>query len=114
MPRSLQVAAVVAVCVLAAWLLTERPALQIDVESGGHAFVHGMFSRTPLPETLYVRANGSHTVIRIANHDTVKHHLGLFDAEAGATRDFVISYPGTFGGFCSAHPTSKQLVYVVE
>jgi len=100
--------------VIAIWLVSDRPALQIDVERGGHAFVRGMFSEAALPETIYVHAVGSHTVIRIANRDTVRHHLGLFDVDAGQTRDFTIAYPGVFGGFCSAHPTSKQLVYVVE
>ena len=114
MRRSLQIAAVLVVIGLAAWLLPDRPALQIDVERGGHAFIHGAFSETALPETLHVRAVGSHTVIRIANRDTVRHHLGLFDVQAGETRDFVIAYAGTFGGFCSTHPASKQLVYVVE
>ena len=116
--RSVQRAAVIVACVVACVVavraLSEHPALQIDVEPGGHAFVRGSFSETTLPETVYVHAVGSHTVIRIANRDTVRHHLGLFDVEAGETRDFVIAYAGTFGGFCSAHPVSKQLVYVVE
>ncbi len=114
MRRSLAIVAVLCVIGLAVWLLPDRPALQIDVERGGHAFVHGAFSETALPETLHVRAVGSHTVIRIANRDTVRHHLGLFDVQAGETSDFVIAYAGTFGGFCSTHPASKQLVYVVE
>ncbi len=114
MRRSIQIAAILVACVIAIWLVSDRPALQIDVERGGHAFVRGMFSEAALPETIYVHAVGSHTVIRIANRDTVRHHLGLFDVDAGQTRDFTIAYPGVFGGFCSAHPTSKQLVYVVE
>lgn len=112
--RNLQIAAILVVCVLAMWFVSDRPALRIDVERGGHAFVHEMFSERALPETIYVHAVGSHTVIRIANHDTVRHHLGLFDVDAGQTRDFTIAYAGVFGGFCSTHPTSKQLVYVVE
>jgi hypothetical protein len=111
--RSLQIAALLVVIAVAVWLVPDRPALQIDVERGGHAFVHGMFAETALPETLHVRAVGSHTVIRIVNHDTARHHLGLFDVDAGETRDFVTAYAGVFGGFCSTH-TSRQLVYVVE
>lgn len=107
------VGAVVAVGV-AAWALADRPALQIDVEPGGHAFVRGRWSESALPETVQVRAVGSHTVIRIANRDSVRHHLGVFDVGPGETQDFVIAYPGVFGGFCSTHPASKQLVYVVE
>jgi hypothetical protein len=112
--RSLQIAAILVVCAIAVWLVSDRPALQIDVERGGHAFVRGTFSKTVLPETIYVHLVGSHTVIRIANRDTVRHHLGLFDVDAGKTSEFTIAYAGVFGGFCSAHPTSKQLVYVVE
>jgi hypothetical protein len=112
--RSLQVAGILALVAVAVWLAAERPALEIRVEAGGHAFVKSRFSQSPLPETVYVRANGSHTVIRIVNRDSIRHQLGLFDAEPGATRDFIVAYPGTFGGFCSAHPLSKQLVYVIE
>ena len=114
MRRSLQALGILALCAIAVWLSAERPALKIVVEQGGHAFVKGRFSQVPLPETVFVRANGSHTVIRIVNRDSIRHQLGLFDAEPGATRDFIVSFPGTFGGFCSAHPLSKQLVYVVE
>jgi hypothetical protein len=112
--RSAWIGTIVVAVVLATWFVWDRPAVEIRVEPGGHAFVDGLFSRTPLPETVYVRAVGSHTVIRIVNKDTVKHHLGVFDAEPGETRDFSVAYAGTFGGFCSAHPTSKQLVYVIE
>lgn len=114
MHRSFVVGAAVVAIGVTAWVLSDRPALQIDVEPGGHAFVRGMWSDTALPETVLVRAVGSHTVIRIANRDSVRHHLGIFDIDAGETRDFVIAYPGVFGGFCSTHPASKQLVYVVE
>ncbi len=76
--------------------------------------MRGLFSRTPLPETLYVRAVGSHTVIRLVNRDTIKAQLGIFDARAGETRDFTVAYPGTFSGYCSAHPASRQIVYVIE
>jgi hypothetical protein len=112
--RSLGILTGLAAAAVVAWLAWDRPAVQIDVERGGRAFIHGSFSKAELPETVFVHAVGSHTVVRIANRDSVRHHLGLFDVGAGETRDFVIAYAGTFGGFCSTHPTSKQLVYVVE
>jgi hypothetical protein len=111
--RSAWIATVLAACVIATWLFS-RPAVEIRVERGGHAFVTGLFTRTALPETLHVRAVGSHTVIRIVNRDTVRHVLGLFDANPGETRDFIVAYEGTFGGYCSTHPASKQIVYVIE
>ena len=112
--RSAGVAAAVLAVAFATWLVWDRPAVEIRVERGGQAFVHGAFSKTPLPETVYVRAVESHTVIRIVNLDTVKHHLGIFDASPGETRDFNVAYAGTFGGYCSAHSASKQLVFVIE
>ena len=114
MRRNASIVIIVGAVAVATWFLVDRPAVQIRVERGGHAFVDGLFSRTPLPETVFVRAVGSRTVIRIVNEDTVKHHLGIFDALPGETRDFSFGYAGTFGGFCSAHPTSKQLVYVIK
>jgi hypothetical protein len=112
--RSVRIGTIVVAVIAATWFVWDRPAVEIRVERGGQAFVEGMFSRTPLPETVYVRAVGSHTVIRIVNKDTVRQHLGIFDTEPGETRDFSVAYAGTFGGFCSAHPISKQLVYVIE
>jgi hypothetical protein len=112
--RSAGIAAIALAIAFATWLVWDRPALEIRVERGGQAFVHGTFSKTPLPETVYVRAVESHTVIRIVNLDTVKHHLGIFDANPGETRDFNVAYAGTFGGYCSAHSASKQLVFVIE
>jgi hypothetical protein len=112
--RSVGIASIIVAIAVATWLVWDRPAVEIRVDRGGHAFVRGLFSETPLPETLFVRAVESHTVIRIVNMDTVKHHLGIFDANPGETRDFSVAYAGTFGGYCSAHSASKQLVYVIE
>lgn len=111
---SVRIATVVVAIGIATFLVWPRPAVEIRVERGGRAFVRGMFEQTPLPETVHVRAVGSSTVIRIVNEDTIKHHLALFDAKPGETRDFTIAYAGTYGGFCSTHPDSKQLVYVIE
>ena len=107
------IATLAAASAAAYWLLT-RPAVEIDVDPGGQAFVRSLFGRTALPETLYVRAVGSHTVIRLVNRDTVRAQLGMFDARAGETRDFTVAFPGTFSGYCSAHPASRQIVYVIE
>ncbi len=114
MRRSLTVAAVVAAVGVVAWLAIDHPAVDITVERGGTAYLHRGWSKSELPETIFVRAVGSHTVVRIANKDSVRHHLGLFDVNPGDTQDFIIAYAGTFGGFCSTHAASKQLVYVVE
>lgn len=114
MRRKLALFAVMLVTGAAIWYAADRPAVQIEIEPGGHAFVAGLLSRAALPETVSVRQAGSHTVIRIVNHDTHRHQLGPFDVEAGRERDFVVAYAGTFGGFCSTHDVSKQIVFVVE
>jgi hypothetical protein len=49
----------------------------------------------------------------VVNADTIRHQLALFGADAGATRDFSIQYPGIYGGTCSTHP-SGNLTYVVR
>lgn len=67
----------------------------------------------PLPETLFVKARGRSTVVRVINGDSTRHQMALFGAAAGETRDFTIAYPGTYGGVCSTHP-SGNLTYVVQ
>lgn len=107
--RSVVIAAVVAATASVTWWSWPRPAVQIDIARGGVATVDG----APLPETLFVSARGRRTVVRVVNRDTLRHQLALFAAEPGATQDFTISYPGTYGGFCSTHPSSS-LTYVVR
>lgn len=92
--------------VLATW---PRPSVVIRIAPGGVATVGG----APLPETLVVAARGRRTVVRVVNEDTVRHALALFAADAGATTDYTIAYPGTYGGSCSAHP-SGNLTYIVR
>lgn len=109
-PRRL--AASLAVIVIAgsvAWFTWPRPSVRIDIAPGGMATVGG----AALPETLFVKARGRNTRIRVVNRDSVRHSLALFSADAGETRDFTIAYPGTYGGACSAHPTGS-LTYVVR
>jgi hypothetical protein len=107
--RSVQLAAVVLLAGLVAWSTWPRPAVRIDIAPGGVATVAG----APLPETLFIAARGRNTVVRVVNHDTLRHSLALFAADAGATVDFTIAYPGTYGGTCSAHK-SGTLTYVVR
>lgn len=107
--RSLVAGAVVVAALGVAWVTWPRPSVLIEIAPGGVATVAG----APLPETLFVRARGRNTVVRVVNRDTVRHQLALFGADAGETRDFTIAYPGTYGGVCSTHPTGN-LTYVVR
>lgn len=107
--RSAAIAAVVAVTGALVWLTWPGPAVVIRIAPGGAATVHG----EALPETLFIKARGRSTVVRVVNADTVRHRLALFSADAGETRDFVMAYPGTYGGVCSTHP-SGNLTYVVQ
>lgn len=109
MRRSLSVLGIVVATALVAWLTWPRPSVRIDIAPGGVATVGG----APLPETLVVRARGGGAVIRVVNHDSQRHALALFAADAGATVDYRIRTPGTYGGSCSAHP-SGSLTYVVR
>ena len=95
--------------VAAAWAYWPSPSVRIDIAPGGLATVDG----TALPETLFIAARGRSTVVRVVNRDTVRHQLALFGADAGATVDFTIAYPGTYGGSCSAHPAGS-LTYVIR
>lgn len=95
--------------VAAAWAYWPNPSVRIDIAPGGLATVDG----TALPETLFIAARGRSTVVRVVNRDTVRHQLALFGADAGATVDFTIAYPGTYGGSCSAHPAGS-LTYVIR
>ncbi len=107
--RSAAIAAYLTAFAALAWYVWPRPAVVIRIAVGGEATVDGR----PLPETLFVKAQGRSTVIRVVNADSVRHQLALFGADAGATRDFSIQYPGTYGGTCSTHP-SGNLTYVVR
>ena len=107
--RSVALAAIIALAALVAWYTWPRPSVRIDIARGGAATVGG----AALPETLFIAARGRNTVVRVVNADTVRHSLALFAADAGATVDFTITYPGTYGGACSAHK-SGNLTYVVR
>ena len=107
--RAVVAGLIVIVTGLAAWVLWPRPAVRIDIATGGAATVEGR----PHPETLFVAARGRRTVIRVVNADTTRHALALFTAAPQTTMDYTISTPGTYGGACSTHP-SGNLVYVVR
>lgn len=107
--RSLTLGAIVAGTALVAWYTWPRPSVEIHIARGGAATVDG----APLPETLFVAARGRSTVVRVVNADTVRHALALFAADPGATTDYTIAVPGTYGGTCSTHP-SGNLTYVVR
>jgi hypothetical protein len=100
---------VAAIAIGITWFTWPSPSVVIEIAPGGVATVGG----EALPETLFVKARGRSTIIRVMNRDTVRHQLALFGADANATRDFTIAYPGTYGGACSAHPTGN-LTYVVR
>ena len=107
--RSLTVGLIVIGVAALTWWTWPRPAVTIQIAPGGIATVDGVV----LPETLFVKARGRSTVIRVVNRDSLRHQLALFGADAGETRDFTITYPGTYGGVCSTHP-SGNLTYVVQ
>ena len=107
--RSLSVGLVVLAMAALSWWTWPRPSVTIQIAPGGSATVNGAL----LPETLFIKARGRSTVIRVVNRDSLRHQLALFGADAGETRDFTIPYPGTYGGVCSTHP-SGNLTYVVQ
>ena len=107
--RSLTLGLVVLVMAALTWWTWPRPAVTIDIAPGGVATVAG----AALPETLFVKARGRSTVIRVVNRDSIRHQMALFGADAGETRDFTVTYPGTYGGVCSTH-ASGNLTYVVQ
>lgn len=100
------VVSIVGAFVFFAW---PRPAVTILIDEGGIATVAGM----PLPETLFVKARGRSTVVRVVNRDSIRHQMALFGADAGEVRNFTIAYPGTYGGVCSTNP-SGSLTYIVQ
>jgi hypothetical protein len=49
----------------------------------------------------------------VVNEDTIQHRLAMFTVPAGGQTDYTVP-PGTFGGACSAHPSKKQLTFVIQ
>jgi hypothetical protein len=113
-----RVAVALSVIVLTVWAtdaMWPRPSLVLRVERGGvGVVVHRWGRNTPLPDTLFVRARGRNTGIRIENRDTAYQTLGILGVPAGTERNFTLPLPGAYSGYCSAHPTGKTLTYVVQ
>ncbi|WP_396202172.1 hypothetical protein [Gemmatimonas sp.] len=106
--------AVIAVSAGLAWFSWPRPDTLIRVTRGGVAMVTDAYGRTaPLGDTVFVGGGGARRTIRVVNEDTVKHQLAMFNIPAGEQTEYNVP-PGTFGGACSAHPTSTHLTFVIR
>ena len=89
-----------------------QPAATIRVDSTGHATLTTKHGTTTLPETVLVEG-GTPAIIRFENIDTVAQRLGFFSVPAGSSREYTIEHPGTYSGYCTAHP-AKRLTYIVQ
>lgn len=114
MMRGLTVFAIALATGATTWIVWPRPDAAIEVALGGRATVVDHFGRrTPLSDTVIVGGSGARRRVRVTNRDTMPHVLALFTVAAGAETDYTVP-PGTFGGFCSAHASSKSLTVVVR
>lgn len=114
MARSLALFGLLAATAAAVWITWPRPDTLIRVQRGGVAVVTDVFGRVrPLPDTVFVGGSGAKRKIRVVNEDTMQHRLAMFTVAAGEQTDYTVP-PGTFGGACSAHPTKKQLTFVIR
>jgi hypothetical protein len=96
------------------WWTWPRPDTLIRVQRGGIAVITDALGRdTPLPDTVRVGGRGAKRKIRVVNEDTIQHRLAMFTVPAGEETEYTVP-PGTFGGACSAHPTKKQLTFVIR
>lgn len=112
--RLAALAALVTGTVAIVWLTWPRPDTLIRVQRGGTAVVTNAFGRDmPLPDTVFVGGSGAKRKIRVVNEDTMQHRLAMFTIPAGEQTDYTVP-PGTFGGICSAHPSKKQLTFVIQ
>jgi hypothetical protein len=113
MRKLLAVLGIAAIAVTLAWFTWPRPDALIRVQRGGTATVTDAYGRTSaLPETVVVRGRGAKRTIRVVNEDSIQHRLAMFTIDAGQQTDYSVP-PGTFGGACSAHP-STQLTFVIR
>ena len=93
-------------------LSSALPAATIHVDQGGRATLTTERGTTTLPETVRVEG-GTPAVIRFENADTIAQRLGFFSVPAHSQREYTIAHPGTYSGYCSAHP-AKRLTYIVR
>lgn len=114
MRRAFSIFGIVSVSALVAWWFWPRPSLNLRVDLGGRGLIVDRWGNTTtLPETVFVKATGQVTRIRVVNNDTTFQTLGLFSAPATSVRNYRVER-GTYAGFCSAHAASKTIVYVVK
>ncbi len=112
--RIVAVVGIIVLSAIAAWWVWPRPNVEIRIARGGTAtVVDHMGRRSPLGDTIFVRGGGGKRTVRVINEDTMPHQLAMFNAVAGGTRDYTVPL-GVYGGFCSAHATSKRLTVVVR
>ncbi len=108
------IAGLVLVTGAAAWLTWPRADTEIRVARGGIATVIDRYGRRhPLGDTVFVGGVGARRSVRVVNDDTVQHRLAMFSADAGDSRDFTVPI-GVYGGYCSAHASTKRLTFVVR
>ena len=113
-PRVAMLLAVVTVSVALAWFSWPRPDTLIRITRGGGAMVTNAYGRTaPLGDTVFVGGGGARRTIRVVNDDSVAHQLAMFNIPVGEQTEYTVP-PGTFGGACTAHPTSKHLTFVIR
>ena len=114
MRRLLLLGAVIVCSGTMAWLTWPHPDVEIRVDRGGVATIVNRFGRpSPLGDTVFVGGRGARRTVRVVNHDTTTHRLAMFSAAAGDRRDYTVPI-GVYGGYCSAHRTSKHLTFVVR
>jgi hypothetical protein len=108
-------ATVILVTASATWWAWPRPAVELRVELGGRGMIVDRWGRTsPLPDTVFIEAQGRSTKVRVVNQDTTYQTLGIFGAAANTSRTFSVPLPGSYGGFCSAHASGGSITYVVQ
>jgi hypothetical protein len=112
--QHLTVAAALSLTGLSTWLVWPRPDTRVEIARGGQATVISRYGvRSPLSDTIVVGGSGSRRKVRVINGDTIQHVLSLFTVGANSQMDYTVP-PGSFGGYCSAHPTGKTLTVVVR
>lgn len=112
--RTFALGALLLATAAAVWGTWPRPDTLIRVQRGGIAVITDALGRdTPLPDTVRVGGSGAKRKIRVVNEDTVQHRLAMFTVPAGGQTDYTVPL-GTFGGACSAHPSKKQLTFVIQ
>lgn len=112
--RMMTILGILAAAAATTWIVWPRPDLSIEVDRGGVAtVVDHLGRRSALRDTLFVGGSGARRQVRVVNRDTVRHVLALFTVAPGAEDQYTVP-PGTFGGYCSAHLSSKTLTVVVR